>query len=60
MKWMVMAALLAAAPVSAQVLPIETRDGRWVTERVWNGDQTDSGLNLVEPVWLRVTKNRYR
>jgi len=34
-------------------------DGRWVTDRVWNGDQTDYGLNIVEPVWLRVTMARY-
>ena len=36
-------------------------DGRWVTTRVWNGDQTDYGLNLVDrPVVLRVTMGRFR
>jgi beta-galactosidase GanA len=23
------------------------QDGRWVFERIWNGDQTDYGLNLT-------------
>ena len=36
-------------------------EGRWVTDRVWNGDQTDYGLNLVDrPVWLKVFMGRYR
>lgn len=30
------------------------RDGRWVMRRRWNGDQTDFGLNFVDPVLLRV------
>jgi hypothetical protein len=30
--------------------------GRWVMERVWNGDQVDYGLNLpAEPVMLKIT-----
>jgi beta-galactosidase GanA len=37
------------------------RDGKWVMERVWNGDQTDYGINFVDrPVWLKVTMGRYR
>jgi beta-galactosidase GanA len=33
--------------------------GRWVMERVWNGDQVDYGLNLpAEPVMLKVTMGR--
>ncbi|WP_342659232.1 DUF5597 domain-containing protein (plasmid) [Sphingomonas sp. NY01] len=28
--------------------------GRWLPRRRWNGDQTDFGLNFVEPVMLRV------
>jgi beta-galactosidase GanA len=33
--------------------------GRWVMERVWNGDQVDWGLNLpAEPVMLRITMAR--
>ena len=35
--------------------------GRWVMERVWNGDQVDYGLNLPnEPVMLKVTMGRPR
>jgi beta-galactosidase GanA len=31
-------------------------DGKWVFDRLWNGDQTDYGLNLTTlPVLLRVT-----
>ncbi|GGB41642.1 beta-galactosidase [Sphingomonas metalli] len=37
------------------------RDGRWVASRVWNGDQTDYGLNLTDrPQVLKVTMGRYR
>lgn len=33
--------------------------GRWVMERVWNGDQVDYGLNLpAEPVMLKVRMGR--
>jgi beta-galactosidase GanA len=32
------------------------RNGTWVTTRVWNGDQTDYGLNLIDrPQVLKVT-----
>ena len=35
--------------------------GRWVTSRIWNGDQTDYGINLVDrPQVLKVTMGRYR
>ena len=35
-------------------------DGRWVTERNWNGDQVDWGLNLpATPTVLRVKLGRY-
>jgi beta-galactosidase GanA len=35
--------------------------GRWIMERVWNGDQVDYGLNLPpEPVMLKVTMGRPR
>lgn len=34
--------------------------GRWTTSRVWNGDQTDYGLNLTRPTLLRVTLGTYR
>ena len=35
--------------------------GRWVMERVWNGDQVDWGLNLpAEPVMLKLTMGRPR
>ncbi len=33
-------------------------DGGWVSDRVWNGDQTDYGLNLQRPTMLRVTLAR--
>lgn len=35
-------------------------DGQWQFLRVWNGDQTDYGLNLTgEPQWLRVKLATY-
>ncbi|MGP7795439.1 DUF5597 domain-containing protein [Sphingomonas sp. CLY1604] len=34
--------------------------GTWTTTRVWNGDQTDYGLNLTRPTLLRVTLGTYR
>ena len=34
--------------------------GRWVFERMWNGDQTDWGLNFTSvPQVLRVTLGTY-
>jgi beta-galactosidase GanA len=36
------------------------RDGKWTRTRVWNGDQTDYGLNLTdEPRWLKVRLATY-
>jgi beta-galactosidase GanA len=36
-------------------------DGRWVMSRVWNGDQTDYGLNFTAtPVLLKVKMGTYR
>ena len=36
-------------------------DGKWVFDRMWNGDQTDYGLNLTTlPVLLRVTLGSIR
>ncbi|WP_315760271.1 DUF5597 domain-containing protein [Sphingomonas sp. Y38-1Y] len=35
--------------------------GKWVTTRLWNGDQSDYGFNFTaEPVMLRVTMTSYR
>lgn len=35
--------------------------GRWVMDRVWNGDQTDYGINIIDrPVVLKVMMGRYR
>jgi beta-galactosidase GanA len=34
--------------------------GRWVTKRRWNGDQTDYGLNLTQPTLLKVRLGTYR
>ncbi|HEX8485335.1 DUF5597 domain-containing protein [Sphingomonas sp.] len=34
---------------------------RWIVDRLWNGDQTDYGLNFIDkPVWLKVVMARYR
>lgn len=36
-------------------------EGKWVFERVWNGDQTDYGLNLTDrPTVLRVKLGHYQ
>ncbi|MEG3164378.1 DUF5597 domain-containing protein [Sphingomonas sp. PB2P19] len=36
-------------------------DGRWVSSRTWNGDQTDYGINIVDrPALLKVTMGRYK
>jgi beta-galactosidase GanA len=36
-------------------------DGAWVTRRIWNGDQTDYGINLLgAPTLLKVTMGHYR
>lgn len=53
----------AGGPAQAMVLRVEEGqlvNGTFVVDRVWNGDQTDYGLNLVTPVLLRVTVGRYR
>lgn len=48
----------------ALVLRVEEggfRDGKWVTSRIWNGDQTDYGINLIDqPQVLKITMGRYR
>ncbi len=37
------------------------QNGRWVMSRVWNGDQTDYGINLLaKPQVLKVTMGHYR
>ncbi|TDW59928.1 beta-galactosidase GanA [Novosphingobium sp. PhB55] len=54
----------AGSPPNGMVLRIEEghfAKDEWVTDRVWNGDQTDYGINLTaRPVWLKVTMGRYR
>lgn len=35
------------------------QNGSWVMRRRWNGDQTDFGLNFVEPVLLKVRLGTY-
>jgi len=54
----------AGAPSGSMVLRVEEGrlvDGRFAVERVWNGDQTDYGLNFVDqPVLLRVTTGQVR
>ena len=48
----------------AMVLRIEEggfTDGKWVMKRVWNGDQTDYGINLIDrPQVLKITTGRAR
>ncbi|MCP9223559.1 DUF5597 domain-containing protein [Erythrobacter sp. LQ02-29] len=35
--------------------------GDWMMDRVWNGDQTDYGLNFTDrPVWLKVTMGAWK
>jgi beta-galactosidase GanA len=37
------------------------KDGTWVMSRLWNGDQTDYGLNLTsQPRLLKVKMGTYR
>jgi beta-galactosidase GanA len=53
----------AGGPANATMLRVEQGrlvDGAFVADRMWNGDQTDYGLNLITPVLLRVTVGRYR
>jgi beta-galactosidase GanA len=49
---------------NSQILRIEEgtfdEQGRWTMTRVWNGDQTDYGLNLTQPVLLKVRMGSYR
>lgn len=36
-------------------------NGAWATSRIWNGDQTDYGINLLgKPTLLKVTMGHYR
>ncbi len=52
-----------AAGEAVQLLSVEEgtfENGRWTMRRRWNGDQTDYGLNLTEPVLLRVRLGSYR
>jgi beta-galactosidase GanA len=48
------------APILARVEEGHFESGRWVFERVWNGDQTDWGLNFsAEPHLLKVRLASY-
>jgi len=51
-------------PANGLVVKVEEGhfdQGRWVMERLWNGDQTDYGINLIDrPAILKVTMGRYR
>ncbi|HEX8445945.1 MAG TPA: DUF5597 domain-containing protein [Sphingomonas sp.] len=51
-------------PKNATIVRVEEghmQDGKWIMDRVWNGDQTDYGINLIDrPVWLKVTMGSYR
>jgi len=35
------------------------KNGKWVMDRVWNGDEVDYGLNFTQPRVLRVTLSAY-
>ena len=54
----------AGSPPNGIVVSVEEGrfdKGQWVKSRVWNGDQTDYGLNLhAQPQVLKVTMGRYR
>lgn len=54
----------AGGPTNGMIVKVEEghfEDGQWVFDRIWNGDQTDYGLNLIDrPVWLKVTMGHYR
>jgi beta-galactosidase GanA len=48
---------------NVQLLSVEEgtyEAGQWVMRRRWNGDQIDYGLNLTEPVLLRIRLGTYR
>ena len=55
---------LPDGPVSGMMIRVEEgtfHDGKWITSRIWNGDQTDYGINLVgSPALLKVTMGHYR
>jgi len=50
-------------PANGMILRVEEGrfdNGTWVTSRVWNGDQTDYGINMLDrPVLLKVTMGQY-
>ncbi len=54
----------AGSAPGGMVLRVEEgtfRDGRWAMTRIWNGDQTDYGINLTDrPQVLKVVMGRYR
>jgi beta-galactosidase GanA len=54
----------AGGPANGMIVRVEEgtlKNGTWVTSRVWNGDQTDYGLNIIDrPVLLRVTMGHFR
>lgn len=51
-------------PANAIMVRVEQghfADGKWVMDRIWNGDQTDYGINLIDsPVLLKVIMGSYR
>lgn len=51
-------------PENGMILRVEEghfTDGRWIFDRLWNGDQTDYGINLTDrPVVLKVIMGHYR
>jgi len=52
-----------AAGENSQFLDVEEGafvNGQWVMKRRWNGDQVDYGLNLAQPVMLKIRLGTYR
>lgn len=48
-------------PLMVRVQQGHFDDGKWVMDRVWNGDLTDYGLNFIDtPYLLKVTMGSYR
>ncbi|WP_448660553.1 DUF5597 domain-containing protein [Sphingomonas sp. CJ99] len=57
----------AGLPAGRQGIVLRVEEGRfdangiWIMRRVWNGDQTDYGLNFgAEPVFLKITMGSFK
>ena len=54
----------AGGPANGLIVRVEEghyERGRWIMDRVWNGDETDFGFNFVnQPVLLKVTMGHFK